>query len=63
MAELKTPGFINYFIVGDNFLQFVDAGWHGGLYGTAHKETHGKIWLFWLIAAFTCSIVVIVLAL
>jgi 4-amino-4-deoxy-L-arabinose transferase-like glycosyltransferase len=48
LAELKTPGFINYFIVGEHFMRFLDPGWMGDLYGTAHKEPKGMIWLQWL---------------
>jgi len=48
LAELKTPGFINYFIVGEHFMRFVDPGWMGDLYGYAHKEPKGMIWLHWL---------------
>jgi len=47
-AELKTPGFINYFIIGEHFLRFIDAGWQGDLYGSAHKQAYGTIWLYWL---------------
>lgn len=51
LAELKTPGFINYFIVGEHFMRFVDPGWMGDLYGHAHKEPKGTIWLHWLAGA------------
>lgn len=44
LAEIKTPGFLNYFIVGEHFLRFTDPGWNGDLYGTAHKEPLGMIW-------------------
>src|SRR5690606_21406355 len=37
-AELKTPGFLRYFLVGEHFLRFVDAGWTGDRYGTAHAR-------------------------
>jgi len=47
-AELKTPGFINYFIIGEHFLRFIDSGWQGDLYGSAHKQVYGTIWLYWL---------------
>jgi len=50
-AELKSPGFINYFIIGEHFLRFVDSGWQGDLYGTAHKEPFGTIWLHWIQAS------------
>ena len=51
MAELKTPGFLNYFILGEHFYRFVDPGWAGDLYGTAHKRAHGTIWLHWIAAS------------
>jgi 4-amino-4-deoxy-L-arabinose transferase-like glycosyltransferase len=48
IAELRSPGFINYFIVGEHFHRFVTPGWQGDLYGTAHKYPYGTIWLFML---------------
>ena len=51
LAELKTPGFINYFIVGEHFMRFVDPGWSGDLYGRAHQEPKGMIWLYWLVGS------------
>jgi len=50
-AELKSPGFINYFIIGEHFLRFVDSGWQGDLYGSAHKQAYGTIWLYWIWAS------------
>ncbi|QYJ20796.1 glycosyltransferase family 39 protein [Achromobacter sp. ES-001] len=50
-AEIKTPGFLQYFLVGEHFLRFVDAGWQGDLYGTAHKSALGSIWWQWLLAS------------
>lgn len=57
IAEIDSPGFINYFLVGEHFMRFVDAGWHGDLYGVAHKHPHGKIWLLWLFASFPWSFI------
>ncbi|HBT33098.1 MAG TPA: hypothetical protein DEB15_09815 [Pusillimonas sp.] len=51
-AELKTPGFLNYFFIGEHFLRFIDPGWNGDLYGTAHKANFGTIWYYWLQASF-----------
>jgi len=56
-AELKTPGFINYFIVGEHFLRFIDSGWQGDLYGSAHKQAHGVIWIHWLVATLPWGII------
>ncbi len=51
MAEQATPGFLEYFIVGEHWLRFVDSGWQGDLYGSAHDEPRGTIWLFFAVAA------------
>lgn len=59
MAELKTPGFLDYFITGEHFRRFLDPGWQGDLYGTAHRRAHGTIWLYWLQAAFPWSLLVL----
>jgi 4-amino-4-deoxy-L-arabinose transferase-like glycosyltransferase len=56
LAESATPGFLNYFIVGEHFLRFVQSGWEGDLYGTAHSETRGLIWAYWIIVAFPWSL-------
>jgi 4-amino-4-deoxy-L-arabinose transferase-like glycosyltransferase len=56
-AELRTPGFVEYFIVGEHYLRFVDPGWGGDLYGSQHIRPRGMIWLFWLAAALPWSFV------
>ncbi len=48
IAEWKTPGFLNYFLVGEHFQRFLVAGWQGDLYGSAHSEPKGMIWLFFV---------------
>ncbi|MCV2219779.1 ArnT family glycosyltransferase [Thauera sp. Sel9] len=55
-AELKTPGFLDYFLVGEHFRRFVDPGWAGDLYGNAHRQPYGTIWLFLLWASFPWGI-------
>lgn len=61
IAEQATPGFIQYFIVGEHFERFVVSGWEGDLYGSGHDEPRGTIWLFWLYSAAPWSIVLPVL--
>jgi len=51
LAELRTPGFLDYFIVGEHWKRFIVSGWQGDLYGSAHAKTRGTIWLY-SIAAF-----------
>ena len=60
-AELKTPGFIEYFIVGEHFYRFVDPGWGGDLYGSAHKYPKGTIWVQWLVASLPWGVIAIAL--
>ena len=57
LAELRTPGFINYFIVGENFHRFLDPGWGGDKYGFAHTAPLGMIWIYALIGIFPWSII------
>jgi 4-amino-4-deoxy-L-arabinose transferase-like glycosyltransferase len=46
MAEIKSPGFLNYFIIGEHFKRFFDSGWKGDLYGFPKQMPLGIIWLF-----------------
>ena len=50
LAEQATPGFLRYFIVGEHWSRFTQSGWKGDLYGVAHAQPKGRIWLFALIA-------------
>ncbi|HEA52011.1 hypothetical protein LCGC14_0681860 [marine sediment metagenome] len=60
LAELKTPGFLDYFIVGEHIRRFLDPGWAGDLYGSAHNRPKGMIWMFWLWASFPWGVVALV---
>lgn len=46
LCELNNSGFINYFIIGEHFQRFINPAWDGDLYGNAHLEPIGSIWLF-----------------
>ncbi|WHQ45947.1 ArnT family glycosyltransferase [Alcaligenes faecalis] len=59
LAEIKTPGFLDYFIVGEHFRRFLDPGWAGDLYGSAHKRVYGTIWIYWLQASFPWGVVML----
>lgn len=50
-AELKTPGFIQYFVLGEHVMRFIQPGWKGDRYGFAHAEPLGMIWVFTLVSA------------
>ncbi len=62
MAELKTPGFLDYFIVGEHWKRFTVAGWTGDRYGNAHAFVRGSIWFFAVPACVTWAITLPVLA-
>lgn len=59
LAEMKTPGFLNYFIVGEHLRRFLDPGWLGDLYGSAHKRVYGTIWWYCLQASFPWGVMVL----
>ncbi|MDV7105787.1 glycosyltransferase family 39 protein [Vibrio sp. TH_r3] len=59
LAEQTTPGFLDYFLIGEHWSRFTVSGWTGDLYGSAHDEVRGTIWLFWLYTAFPWSLLII----
>lgn len=59
LAEQRTPGFLDYFIVGEHIKRFLVTGWHGDKYGHPHKAALGTIWAYWLIGAFPWSLIAI----
>ena len=59
LEERMTPGFLEYFLVGEHWRRFVDSGWKGDLYGAAHAHPRGTIWAYWVFGALPWSIVAI----
>lgn len=55
-AEHNSPGFLNYFIVGEHLKRFLVGGWQGDRYGVAHPQPRGIVWIFALAAAFPWSL-------
>jgi len=60
LAELKTPGFLDYFFIGEHWKRFIVSGWEGDLYGNAHSRPLGTIWLYWLVTTLPWSLVLLV---
>lgn len=58
-AEARSPGFLNYFIIGEHIYRFLDPGWAGDRYGSAHNEPRGTIWLLWFWATLPWSPVIL----
>ena len=46
IAERHTPGFLEYFLIGEHWHRFVTPGWDGDRYGHAHIFPFGAIWAF-----------------
>ncbi len=56
LAELRTPGFLEYFLVGEHWHRFVTPGWTGDRYGGAHAHRMGTIWVYALAALLPWSV-------
>lgn len=51
LAEMRSPGFLHYFIIGEHFERFVTPHWEGSLYEPGRPHAKGTIVLYFLIAA------------
>jgi 4-amino-4-deoxy-L-arabinose transferase-like glycosyltransferase len=58
LAEQKTPGFLNYFLIGEHINRYLVPGWHGDRYGHAHNYPHGTIWIFLLLMLIPWTILI-----
>jgi 4-amino-4-deoxy-L-arabinose transferase-like glycosyltransferase len=59
LAEHRTPGFLNYFLIGEHFERYLTPHWEGDLYGAGRPQPKGTIWLFGLIAGLPWSVVML----
>ena len=59
LAELKTPGFLDYFLIGEHWKRFTIPGWNGDLYGHAHLRPKGMIWLYGLACTLPWSFILL----
>jgi 4-amino-4-deoxy-L-arabinose transferase-like glycosyltransferase len=46
LHEIRTPGFLNHFIIGEHFERFFVKDWAGGRFAPSHGEPLGMIWWF-----------------
>jgi 4-amino-4-deoxy-L-arabinose transferase-like glycosyltransferase len=56
LAEARTPGFLDYFLVGEHWHRFVTPGWSGDRYGVAHSAARGSIWIYAIVALLPWSV-------
>jgi len=59
LMEKNSPGFIDYFVVGEHFLRFIDSSWTGDKYGFPKQQPLGIIWAFLLAGALPWSFVLL----
>lgn len=59
LAEQRTPGFLEYFFIGEHWKRFTESGWKGDLYGVGRAHPRGMIWLYWLGAGFPWTLVLL----
>jgi len=59
LAEMRTPGFLNYFIIGEHFERFIVKGWKGDLYGGGRAHTPGTIWIYAFAAMLPWSLILL----
>ncbi|MBD9358744.1 phospholipid carrier-dependent glycosyltransferase [Methylomonas albis] len=59
LAEQRTPGFWEYFFIGEHWKRFTESGWKGDLYGVGREHARGMIWLYWLAAGFPWTLVLL----
>jgi 4-amino-4-deoxy-L-arabinose transferase-like glycosyltransferase len=52
LAEIKNPGFLNYFIIGEHVGRYLQSSWQGDKYGYVHAVPQGMIWLYALAGTF-----------
>ena len=50
LAESRTPGYLNYYIIGEHWKRYTEAGWKGDMFGTAHARPRGLIWPLAIVA-------------
>ncbi|MCV2358111.1 phospholipid carrier-dependent glycosyltransferase [Paucibacter sp. TC2R-5] len=58
-AELKTPGFMEYFVLGEHVMRFMQPGWSGDRYGFAHAQPLGIIWPYTFVAALPAALILL----
>ena len=59
MCEVRSPGFLQYYFIGEHLSRFLVSSWEGDMYGDPHNAPPGMIWLFLLAAAAPWSVVLI----
>ncbi len=59
IAEKNSPGFLDYFLIGEHFKRFLDSNWVGDKYGFPKQQPVGTIWVFLLLFTMPWGIILI----
>jgi hypothetical protein len=46
LCEMRSPGFLNYYFIGEHFKRFTVSDWEGDRYGSPHEVFPGMIWVY-----------------
>lgn len=58
LAEMKTPGFLKYFFINENFGRFMSKD-YGDKYGSGHRQITGTAWLMMVPAVFPWALILL----
>ena len=59
LTEAASPGFIDYFIVGEHFNRYFNSGWVGDKYGFPKQQPFGIVWGFLIVFCLPWSLIFI----
>ena len=59
LAEHQSPGFLNYFFVGEHFERYLNSGWEGDKYGFPKQQPLGIVWGFLILFLLPWSVLLI----
>lgn len=57
LCERESPGFLEYYIIGEHWKRFTVSNWEGDRYGSPHQFPRGMIVLFFVVTALPWSLV------
>ena len=58
ITELRNPGYLRYFIIGEHFQRYLIPGWTGDRFGNAHRGPIGIIWVFAALGTLPWSVII-----
>ena len=59
LAEQRSPGFLDYFLVGEHFERYFNSNWKGDKYGFPKQQPLGIVWLFFVVFILPWSVLLV----